>query len=167
MAWALVLLLAGACAPARESGTVRHGAVVKAHYTLLAGKKVLDTTAARGPLIYAHGSGQILAGLERRLEGAKAGEKRTVRVPPKEAFGPENPAAFIRVARASFTDPRQLALGTPVQGEIHGRPFQARVERVEGEAVVLNLNHPLAGKTLRFEVQVVDVLSSPGSGPPP
>lgn len=154
---AAALVLACACAP-REPGVVRAGAVVKLHYTLTAGKRVLDTTASRGPLVYSHGAGQLFAALERRLEGAKAGEKRTVRVPPLEAFGPENPAAFIRVARASFPDPKALRAGTPVRGQLQGRPFQATVSRVEGDAVVLNFNHPLAGKTLRFEVQVVEVL---------
>lgn len=160
MARALALLAAllAACAKPPADLAVAKGSVVKLHVTLKAGGKTIDTTRDKGPLVLTEGSRQVLAGLEDKLLGMKVGEKKTFQVPPSKAYGPVNPRAFLRVARASFSDPHDVVLGHRIRGQLQGQAFQASVYGFDDQGVVLDLNHPLAGKTLTFEVEVVDLL---------
>lgn len=164
-AWALALLASTACGLPGDSLKVEKGSRVKIRYVFTVNGKAPDPAAgypafasAQEPLVYAQGSGHILAGLEEALEGMRIGDKKTVRIPPKRAYGAEDPKAFLRAAKASFRDPRALGIGSVVQGEWNGRPFRALVSRIAGEEVLLSLNHPLAGKTLQFDVEVLDIL---------
>ena len=130
--------------------------VVTFHYTLRDPTgRVLDTSAGSEPIAYLEGAGQIIDGLDQRLRAVEAGTKTRVDVPAAEAYGPRDPAQVQRVKRAAL----------PVEGEVRvGDTFQAGADRfaptvtvaaIEGDEVLLDANHPLAGINLTFEVDVV------------
>jgi FKBP-type peptidyl-prolyl cis-trans isomerase SlyD len=130
--------------------------VVTFHYTLRdpAGK-VIDTSAGGEPVTYLEGAGQIIDGLDTRLRETAAGAKTRVQVPAAQAYGERDPAQIQRVKRAVL----------PVDGELKpGDSFQAGADRyapvvtvaaIEGDEVLLDANHPLAGVDLTFDVEVV------------
>jgi FKBP-type peptidyl-prolyl cis-trans isomerase SlyD len=132
--------------------------VVTFHYTLRdpAGR-VLDTSAGGEPISYLEGAGQIIDGLDEQLRFAAAGEKARVLVPAKKAYGEHDPKQVQRVKRDLL----------PVEGELKvGDQFQAGQDRyaptvtvrsIEGDEVLLDGNHPLAGVDLTFDVEIVAV----------
>lgn len=138
---------------------VEKGATVKMHYTLSVEGRRVDGSQGKAPLVFVQGSGQILPGLEEQLVGMKKGEKKKVTLQPKKGYGRRNPGAFLKVARKSFQSTQGLKVGAIVSGEHSGRPFQAVVSRIGETEIVLDLNHPLAGKALDFDVDVVDILA--------
>lgn len=125
-------------------------------YTLRVDGKVIDSSAGGDPLEYLHGAANIIPGLEREMEGMAVGESKTVVVSAAEGYGEEDEDAFIEVPRGEF--PQDMPLKPGLEMELtgpEGQPMYARVESMEGENVVLNMNHPLAGKELHFDVKVV------------
>lgn len=136
---------------------IRNGDTVKIHYTLRVDGDVVDSSSGREPLSYVQGSGQIIPGLEEQLQGLKSGDKKSVQVPAEKGYGVHDPAAVQKVPKASFANAEQVHVGEVVQGRSGNDVFQATVTGVSESDVTLDLNHPLAGKTLAFDVEVVDV----------
>lgn len=136
---------------------IEDGNQVKFHYTLTVDGTVVDSSDGGEPLSYTHGERQIIPGLEEELAGLGEGDEKSVTVAPDRGYGVHNPEAVVEVPRESFQDLDGLAVGSMVQGQMNGRDFQARVLEIGDERVRLDLNHPLAGKTLQFEVQIVEV----------
>lgn len=138
--------------------TVSSGTQVSIEYTLrLEDEAVIDTNVGSDPLTYVHGSQQIIPGLEKGLDGMKIGESRRVTVKPDEAYGPVNPEAFKEIEKEKLP-PDALKVGAQLEGrDGSGQPVYARVAEVKDRTVVLDLNHPLAGKTLYFEIKVLDI----------
>ena len=131
--------------------------VVTFHYTLRdPSGRVLDSSAGSDPVSYLEGGGQIIEGLDEQLRLAAVGEKAKVIVLAKKAYGERDPGQIHRVKRALL----------PVQGELHpGDQFQTdsdqfapivTVQAIEGDEVLLDANHPLAGVDLTFDVEIVD-----------
>ncbi|MFQ5656414.1 MAG: peptidylprolyl isomerase [Candidatus Methylomirabilales bacterium] len=138
---------------------VSSGTKVSIEYTLkLEGEEaVVDTNVGSEPLTYVHGSQQIIPGLERALEGMKIGERKQVKVKPEDGYGVVDQEAFVEVKKDQVPQDA-LKVDTQLQGrDSSGRLFHARVVEIKGETVVLDLNHPLAGKTLSFDVKVLDI----------
>lgn len=130
--------------------------VVSFHYTLRdpAGR-VLDSSAGGDPVSYLEGAGQIIDGLDSRLRTAAAGTKARVLVPAAEAYGSRDPAQIQRVRRALLPVEGELKVGDTFQaGEDRFAPV-VTVAAVEGDEVLLDANHPLAGVDLTFEVEIV------------
>ena len=132
--------------------------VVTFHYTLRdPDGRVLDTSAGGEPVSYLEGAGQIIDGLDEQLRAEPAGTKTRVRVPAAKAYGERDPAQVQRVKRALL----------PVEGDLKaGDSFQAgddqyapvvTVVGIEGDEVLLDANHPLAGVELTFDVEIVAV----------
>ena len=130
------------------------------HYTLTVDGETVDRSSSHKPLSFIQGEHKIIAGLEKRLAGLKAGDSRKVTVPPEEAYGPHREEGIQTVPSATFKDPNTLKIGGLVQGSIEGKAFRARVLKIEKDRITLDLNHPLAGKTLEFEVEIVSVEST-------
>jgi len=104
------------------------------------------------------GKGRILPGLERALEGMRPGETKTVRVPAELAFGPRRPERRFRVARGASAA-RPLRPGDAVRVSFGaGGDLPAIVEEIDGDSVLVDANHPLAGRDLTFEINVLDVI---------
>lgn len=138
---------------------IKDGSKVKIHYTLTVEGEVADSSRDGDPLEYEHGSGMIIVGLEEQLLGKKPGDAFQATIPPAKAYGEHAAEAVQEVPKESFGEKSdQLQVGGVVTGEVEGRPFQAFIKEVGEATVTLDLNHPLAGKTLEFDVEVVEVL---------
>jgi FKBP-type peptidyl-prolyl cis-trans isomerase SlyD len=107
---------------------------------------------------YVHGETQIISGLASELEGLKQGDEKTIVVPPGKGYGEINPTAFKEFPKASL--PPEIKPEVGMQMEVQsseGNPRPAKISEVKDETIVLDLNHPLAGKTLKFEVKILEV----------
>ena len=142
---------------------IQNGAQVQLHYTLKVEGEVVDTSREREPLTYTHGRGELIPGLEEQISEMEEGQQKHVAVPPEKAYGPVDPEAFGTFTKDSFQNMPSLKVGDVVGGELNGRPFRATVAEIKENEVTLNLNHPLAGKTLEFDVNVVKVKSGNGA----
>ena len=137
---------------------VGEGAVVELEYTLTVDGKVVDTNAGKEPLSYVQGRGQLISGLERELNGLTAGQSKDVTLSPKDGYGEVDPEAFITVSREQLPKGVAPKIGMVLRGSRpDGKPFQARIHEVHEKNVTLDLNHPLAGKTLHFQVKVLRI----------
>ena len=106
------------------------------------------------------GSGQLIKGFERAIIGMKSGETKTVTLAPEDAYGPTNPEAFSTVQREQFPADYVFVEGSPVQGATEdGRPIFATIASFTDTDVTLDLNHPLAGKELNFDIELTNILS--------
>lgn len=141
--------------------TIEKNKVVSINYTLTdVDNNVLDTSEGRDPLAYIQGIGNLIPGLEAQLEGKKAGDKVKATVEPKDAYGERQEEMVQVVPKAGFQsqDPNdKLQEGMQVRVETNAGPQIAMVTKIENEDVTLDLNHPLAGMTLNFDVEVMEV----------
>lgn len=136
---------------------IKKGATVKLHYTLSVDGVIMDSSSEGEPLTYVQGSGQIIPGLEEQLEGLKAGDKKEVMVAPDKGYGAPDPNAFQQVPKTAFANSKDLKAGDIVSGQLGEQVFNAVVSGIGAEEITLDFNHPLAGKTLRFAVEVLEV----------
>jgi len=153
-----VAMVFGAQVAMAQTVMIEDGKTVKIDYTLTVEGEVIDSSEGKAPLEYMQGASQIIPGLEKQLAGLKAGDKKTVTVAAADAYGEVNPAMFQEIPLTAFppeVTPEEGML-IPLQGQ-DGRPLPAIVSEVKADTVVLNFNHPLAGKDLTFDVQVVEV----------
>ena len=134
------------------------GKVVLIDYTLTDdANTTLDTSKGREPLAYIHGSGQIIPGLEKALEGKTEGDNLNVRVAAEDAYGEKDDAKIVKVSRKQIQGVGDLKVGMQLQaaGE-HGAQVVTIVS-VEEDNVTLDANHPLAGQNLNFDVTITEV----------
>ena len=137
---------------------VEKNKVVSIHYTLKSDNgEVLDSSEGKSPLPYVHGTGQLIPGLEKELEGKEPGTEMSVVIPPAEAYGEYNKESVFEVDKEGFQGEEELAVGLQVQLDTGNGQAVGVVTKIEGEKVTLNLNHPLAGATLHFEVKIEDI----------
>jgi FKBP-type peptidyl-prolyl cis-trans isomerase 2 len=138
--------------------TISDGKTISMEYTLtLEDKKVLDTNVGGDPLNFTQGSHQIIPGLETALEGMKVGESKQVTVAPEQGYGPINPQAVQEVPIEKIPEEARK-IGAQLQGkDAQGRMVTPRVAEVKEQVVVLDFNHPLAGKELFFDVKILDI----------
>lgn len=130
--------------------------VVSFHYTLRdPSGRVLDSSAGNAPITYIEGSGQIIEGLDAQLRTANAGEKPRVVVPAKDAYGERDPQQVQRVRRELLPVEGQLNIGDQFQTGPSPADPVVTVAGIEGDDVLLDANHPLAGVELTFDVEVV------------
>jgi len=141
-----------------EELTVQNGQVVSMEYILKVDGVVTDSSEGREPLEYVHGAGNIIPGLEREVTGMAVGDSKDVLVAAADGYGEEDENAFMDVPRDQFPDEIPMKVGTELQVKNQaGQPMFARIDKVGEQSVRLDLNHPLAGKDLRFSVKVVSL----------
>ncbi len=132
--------------------------VVSINYTLKSDSgEVLDSSEGREPLEYIHGMGNLIPGLEKELDGKGAGETLQAVIAPAEAYGEYSDELVQTVSRTQFENPDDIREGAQFQVQTQHDVRIATVTTVEGDNVTLDLNHPLAGETLHFDVDVVSV----------
>lgn len=132
--------------------------VVQIHYTLTNdAKEVLDTSDGREPLAYLQGRKNIIPGLESALEGKAKGDKLNVSIEPKEAYGEVMAELVQTVPVTQFDSPENVKVGAQFQVQMGQGMGIATIKEVNGDQVTLDMNHPLAGQTLHFAVEVVEV----------
>ncbi|MDG1116409.1 MAG: peptidylprolyl isomerase [Flavimaricola sp.] len=141
---------------------VKTGDTVRIHYTgTLETGETFDTSSGRDPLEFVVGSGQIIPGLDKALPGMAIGESKTVAVPCAEAYGESNPEARQDVPRDSIPAEIPVDPGTQLQMQTQtGQVIPVTVVEVTDEVVILDANHPLAGKDLTFQIELVDVIAA-------
>jgi peptidylprolyl isomerase len=135
------------------------GDTVQFHYigTLNDGS-VFDSSEGRDPLAFTLGAGQIIPGLDTAIEGMAVGEQKTVTIPSEEAYGAYKPEARQAVPREQIPDHIPLDPGTMLQMQTpDGHAMPVTVAEADESTVVLDANHPLAGKDLTFAVEVVAI----------
>jgi len=137
---------------------IENGRTVSIEYTLsLADGTTADTNVGDEPLVYEHGAGQILPGFEREVAGMEPNQTREFVLSPEEAYGPVNPELRQEV-QAEAVPEQARQPGTPLATEDpSGNRRIVRVHEVRDDTVVLDLNHPLAGEQLHFEVKVLGI----------
>ncbi len=154
---------AGVCPPPAYSALVTQiaiadGTVVSIHYTLtLEDGTVADSSVGSEPLTYLHGAANIVPGLERQLTGRKPGEKLEADVPPAEGYGEFDPEGEQVVPRKAFPKGEKLQPGMMFHTEGPQGPQPLWIKEVGEAEVTITYNHPMAGRTLRFAIEVVEV----------
>lgn len=156
---------AGAVEETADNRVVKDGQMVSLHYTLKGTDgKVIESSKNKEPLKYIHGQKMMIPGLERELTGMKIGGEKNVTVKPEDGYGPVSKDAFQEIPKEKLPADG-LKVGAMLTGQgPQGQPIQARVHEIKEKTVVLDFNHPMAGKTLNFDVKVVDIQPAP---PPP
>lgn len=144
------------------SDVIADGKVVAFHYTLTDDDgTVIDTSSGKDPMLYLHGSNNIVPGLEKRLVGQSAGDSLQVDVPPSEGYGERQGPGAQAVPRSQMPEGVELQVGMPLQASgSDGQTVVLWVTELTDDTVFVDLNHPLAGKTLHFDVQIVAVRGS-------
>ena len=130
------------------------------HYTLKNDNgDIMDSSEGHDPLAFIQGIGNIIPGLEKHLEGKAKGDKITATVAPEEAYGERTEEQVAKVPLENFQSDgdEKLEVGMQVQVESNQGVTIALVTEIEGNDVTLDLNHPLAGETLHFDVEIMDV----------
>lgn len=146
---------------------ISSGSVVSIHYTLTDDQgQVVDTSQGQDPLQYEHGSGNIIPGLEKALDGHASGDNVQVTVEPEEAYGQRNEEMIQSVSMETFANVDKVETGMQFRVETEKGPMVVQVKDVQDETVVLDFNHPLAGERLHFDVEVMDVNESDGEDTP-
>lgn len=139
--------------------TVATGKVVLIHYTLTDDEgEELDSSQGEEPLPYLHGEGNLVPGLERELEGRKVGDKFKVRVPPEVGYGDRVGPGAQAVPRTAFPEGAELEPGLSIVAEDDdGNATPLWITEVREDTVMVDVNHPLAGVALNFEVEIVSI----------
>ena len=138
---------------------IKKDSVVSVDYRLHLGDgKIIDESDPSDPLVYLHGHDEVIPGLEKALEGKKAGDTLKATVSPEDGYGEYDPEAVEEVPREEFPADLELEAGGIVSAtDDEGDDVDFLVKEVRPKTVVVDFNHPLAGKTLHFEVTVREV----------
>ncbi len=138
--------------------TITDGKEVSIEYTLtLENNEVADTNVGKDPLSFEQGAHQIIPGLEKAIEGMKVGESRKVTVKPEDAYGPLVKEAIIEVEKDRMPE-SAFKVGSQVQAKgPDEQVLVGLVTAVTGDKATIDFNHPMAGKTLFFDVKVLDI----------
>ncbi len=142
--------------------TVKSGDTVRVHYTgKLDDGTVFDTSAGREPLEFTTGRRQVVTGFEKAVLGMSAGERKTVRLTPEEAYGSRNEDFMIKVEPAKFPQHIKPEVGLHLQlTQPDGTILNVLVTGVSADVITLDANHPFAGKDLTFEIELAEVVAS-------
>ena len=141
-----------------DSMTIGDDSVVSFHYKLRDDTGTFNESSEEGsPVVYMHGHNNIVPGLEKELAGKKSGDKLTATVTPEEGYGQRNESAVQRVPVKHLATRGPFSVGQTVVVNTREGGRQARVIKVGHFNVDLDLNHPLAGRTLTFDVEIVEV----------
>jgi peptidylprolyl isomerase len=154
-----VILMLGVIMTGCNTPQAKNGDTVQVHYTgKLADGTVFDSSIGRDPLEFTLGAGQVIPGFDKAVFGMKVGEKKTVTIPANEAYGPVRDDLVVEVPREKL--PSEL---TPEVGQqlVWTRPDGGQqivtITGVSDNTVIINANHPLAGKDLTFEIELVKI----------
>lgn len=138
---------------------IKQGDTVRIHYTgTLKDGTTFDSSEGRDPLEFVVGSGQIIPGLDAALPGMSAGENKRVEIDCKDAYGPIQPGARQAIPREGIPDDIPLEIGIQLQMQApDGTVLPVTVVELDEATVTLDANHPLAGKDLIFEFEIVSI----------
>jgi FKBP-type peptidyl-prolyl cis-trans isomerase 2 len=142
----------------KEKTVIEAGSTVGIEYTLtLEDGTQVDSNVGGEALRFEQGSGRIIPGLDKELPGMKVGETKQVTIAPEEGYGQVNPAAFTEVPVGELPEDAREPGTALVARDPEGRVRQLRVDKIEGDTATLDFNHPLAGKTLIFDIKILEI----------
>lgn len=137
---------------------VSEGNSVKVNYTLTVDGKVVDSSNGREPLQFKAGNHEMIPGFEKAVVGMKVGEKKSFKLSPEDGYGPENPKAIQDIPKKQLPPNITPKAGMTLLAQTkNGQSVPVRIVEVKEDVVVMDFNHPLAGKTLNFDVEVVEI----------
>lgn len=138
---------------------VEDGNTVKVHYTgTLKDGSVFDSSAEREPLEFKLGEGQLIPGFEKAVIGLEEGDKTKVDIPVEEAYGEAREELVINVPKDQLPDDVEPEIGMQLQvNQPDGQPVPVRIAEISDDELTLDANHPLAGKDLSFEIELVEI----------
>ena len=131
---------------------------VSIHYTLTNDDgEVLDSSISDEALVYLHGGGNIISGLEKALHGKVAGDKFNVRIAPEDAYGELMEEMIQVISRDMFEGIDNIEVGMQFHADVSSGTGVVKVVNIEDDDITIDGNHPLAGLALTFDVEVIDV----------
>ncbi len=137
---------------------VEEGKTVRMHFKLSVDGEAVEDTFGREPLEFVFGRDPLVPGLGEKIKGLKSGDKRSFTIGEADGFGPHDPRGVIEVPKDRFPE-KNLQVGMIVGTQTpDGQPLHARVHEIREEVVVLDFNHPLAGKELAIDLEILDVM---------
>ena len=141
---------------------VKSGDKVKVHYHgKLDNGDTFDKSEGREPLEFEVGSGMVIKGFDDGVTGMSVGEKKTIVIPAENAYGPQNPDMLIEMPKERFPQDMEIEVGMPLSmSDGQGQQFQVTITEIRDEVVLLDANHPLAGKDLTFDLELVEIVGS-------
>ncbi|MET0391637.1 MAG: peptidylprolyl isomerase [Chitinophagaceae bacterium] len=139
---------------------VKSGDTVKVHYHgKLTNGETFDSSEGRAPLEFEVGSGMVIKGFDEGVTGMVAGDKKTITIPADQAYGQRDPEQVIEMPKDRFPGDMKVEVGMPLM--MHngsGQNFQVVVAEIKDDVVLLDANHPLAGKDLVFDLELVEIV---------
>ncbi len=138
---------------------IETGHKVSVHYTgTFEDGEIFDSSKDRGPLDFEVGAGQMIKGFDAAVVGMKVGDAKQITLAPEDAYGPRNDEMMIDLPRTSFPEDMEITEGMQLQlTNPDGQPVPAMVAVIGEENVTMDVNHPMAGKTLTFDIEIVEV----------
>ncbi len=138
--------------------------VVTMDYELRIDGEVVDTSEDGDPIVFLQGAGQIIPGLEKAIYGLTAGDKKSVTVAPEDGYGEIDPDSIVEVPKDEFPEDFPLELGVEItvntedeDDESLEEEMEATIVAINEDTITLDFNHPLAGKSLNFDVNILEV----------
>ncbi|HIG70371.1 MAG TPA: hypothetical protein EYG46_02690 [Myxococcales bacterium] len=159
----VVILMAGSAfaqdvSQEREGHVVMTGSQIAMAYTLsLVDGQPLDRSEPGNPVTFQQGEKTVIVGLNEAVLGMKLGERKRIVIPPAKAYGEKDPEALRPIALSELPEGARVAGAALGTEDAQGRPMLMRVDHVEGDNAIVDFNHPLAGKTLVFEIEIVAI----------
>lgn len=136
---------------------IENGKIVSVHYTgRLTDGEMFDSSEGKDPLKFQMGSGQLIPGFEKALVGKSVGDKVTVNIPSEQAYGEIREDLIVTVPKTQMPGEVEIGQSLQAQGD-NGQSFNVTVKEIKEDNVIIDGNHPLAGKELVFEIEVIDV----------
>ena len=145
---------------ATHMSNAKSGDTVKIHYTgKLDDGAEFDTSAGSDPLEFVLGDGQVIPGFDKAVEGMAIGESKNVRIQPDDAYGPRHDQLIQDVPRDQLPDDMTPAVGMELQAQNEtGEVMRFAVTAVDDDSITVDGNHPLAGKALAFDIELVEIV---------
>ena len=139
---------------------VKSGDKVKVHYHgRLTNGETFDKSEGREPLEFEVGAGMVIKGFDDGVTGMSVGDKKTITIPFNEAYGPKNPEMIIDMPKNRFPKDMELEVGMALaMSDGQGQQFEVVVTQIKEDSAVLDANHPLAGKDLIFDLELVEII---------
>ncbi len=145
-----------------DDPVVGPGKKVTLDYTLTVDNKEMESSVGKTPLVYVVGQRNIIPGLETQLNGMHVNEEKVVNVASKDAYGDVDPKAVKEFPKTSLPQGLQPQIGLILQATApDGSKFPARITAIKDDKIVLDFNHPLAGKDLTFKVKILNIENAP------
>ena len=140
--------------------SVKSGDKVRVHYHgRLTNGETFDKSEGREPLEFEVGAGMVIKGFDDGVTGMSVGDKKTITIPFNEAYGPKNPEMIIDMPKNRFPKDMELEVGMALaMSDGQGQQFEVIVTQIKEDSVVLDANHPLAGKDLIFDLELVEIV---------